>query len=109
MILRNPKNVFLLGWVDYDPNFNFTRHSEMEMNRDEFVQGIRAKLINSRTLTIDGYRVLEFTAETVEKIYKSRVYIIGRRPYQIVIGSPRGEDDSVNVNRFFNSFKISPN
>jgi len=109
MTLRNPKNVFLIGWVDYDPDFNFTRHSEMEMNRDQFVKGISATLIDSRTVTIDGYRVLEFTAETAEKIFKSRVYIIGRRPYQIVIGSPKGEEDSVNVNRFLNSFKISAN
>ncbi len=33
--------------------------------------------------------------------------MVGRRPYQIVIGSPKGMDDSANVNRFFNSFKVS--
>ena len=34
--------------------------------------------------------------------------MVGRRPYQIVIGSPKGQDDSANVKRFFNSFKVSP-
>jgi hypothetical protein len=56
---------------------------------------------------IDGYSAIEFTAETGDRIFKSRVYMVGRRPYQIAIGSPRGQDDSVNVNRFFNSFKVS--
>jgi hypothetical protein len=80
----------------------------MEMNRDNFVQGVRATLVDSRAVTVDGFRVIEFTAETAERIYKSRIYIVGRRPYQIVIGSLKGEDDSVSVNRFLNSFKVNP-
>jgi len=106
-ILKDPKNVFLIGWVDYDPSFNFNRQTEMEMNRDNFVRGINATLLTSRAVTIDGYPAIEFTAETSQRIFKSRVYMVGRRPYQIVIGSPRDEDDSVTVNRFFNSFKVS--
>lgn len=108
-ILRQEPNVFLIGWVDYDPNFNFDVHAELEMNRDNFVKGLQATLLTTQTRTISGYLVIEFTAETAEKIFSSRVYMVGRRPYQIVIGSPKGVDDSVNINRFFNSFKVSPN
>jgi hypothetical protein len=32
--------------------------------------------------------------------------MVGRRPYQIVIGSPKGYDDTASVNRFFKSFKV---
>ena len=106
-IVRNKPNVYLIGWVDYDPSFNFNRQAELEANRDNFVKGISAKLINSRPTVIDGYSAIEFTAETDELVFKSRVYMVGRRPYQIVIGSPKGQDDTANVNRFFNSFKIS--
>jgi hypothetical protein len=35
--------------------------------------------------------------------------MVGRRPYQLVIGSPKGSDDSVIINRFFNSFKVTVN
>lgn len=108
-ILRQGKNVFLIGYVDYDPSFNFDRHAELEANRDQFVKNLNAKLLTSRHLKIDGYSALEFTADTPERIFNSRVYMVGRRPYQIVIGSPRGVDDSINVNRFFNSFKVSLN
>ena len=103
------KRVFLVGWVDYQPTFNFDRQSEMEANRDNFVNGVRGRLVSSRPVILDGYRALEFTAENDEKIYKSRVYMVGRRPYQIVIGLPKGQDDAAMVNRFFNSFKISVN
>jgi hypothetical protein len=107
-ILRHPQNVFLIGWVDYSPSFNFNRQAELEMNRDNFVKGVNARLLNSRAVVIDGYNSLEFTAETADQIFKSRVYMVGRRPYQMVIGSPKGAEDTVTVNRFFNSFKVTP-
>lgn len=107
-ILRNDRNVYLIGYVDYDPSFNFNRQTEMEMNRDNFIKGIGATLLTTRSLRIDGYSVIEFTAEGPQRVFTSRVYMVGRRPYQIVIGSPKGVDDSVNINRFFNSFKVAP-
>ena len=106
-VVRDTTSVYLIGWVDYNPNFNFNRQAELEANRDNFVKGINAKLLNSRPTIIDSYSAIEFTAETAERIFKSRVFIVGRRPYQIVIGSPKGIDDSANVERFFNSFKVS--
>ena len=107
-IVRDTTSVYLIGWVDYDPGFNFNRQSEMEANRDNFVKGINAKLLTTRSLRIDGYPALEFTAETADRLFTSRVYMVGRRPYQIVIGSPKNLDDSTNLNRFFSSFKVRP-
>ncbi len=107
-IVRDTTSVYLIGWVDYDPNFNFNSQSELEANRDQFVKGLNAKLLSTRSLRIDGYQALEFSAETADLIFKSRVYMVGRRPYQIVIGSPKDHDDSVTLNRFFSSFKVRP-
>lgn len=105
-IVKDEVSVYLIGWVDYDPSFNFNRQAELEANRDNFVKGINATLISTHPTVIDGYSALEFTAETADRIFKSRVYMVGRRPYQIVIGSPKGQDDSTQVSRFFNSFKV---
>jgi len=107
-VVRDTKNVYLIGWVDYDPSFNFNRQAELEANRDNFVKGITATLIGSRALVLDGYSALEFTAETADRTFRSRVYMVGRRPYQIVIGSPKDEPDAAATNRFFSSFKVSP-
>lgn len=106
-IVRDTTSVYLIGYVDYDPSFNFNRQAELEANRDNFVKGINARLISTRPTVIDGYSALEFTAETEDRTFKSRVYMVGRRPYQIVIGSPKGMDDTASVTRFFNSFKVS--
>jgi len=106
-VVRDTQSVYLIGWVDYDPSFNFNRQAELEANRDNFVKGISATLVNTRPTVIDGYSGLEFTAETADRTFKSRVFLVGRRPYQIVIGSPKGFDDTALTNRFFNSFKVS--
>ena len=105
-VVRDEVSVYLIGWVDYDKSFNFNRQAELEANRDNFVKGIKATLISTRPTVIDGYSALEFTAETEDRIFKSRVYMVGRRPYQIVIGTPKGQDDTASTNRFFNSFKV---
>lgn len=107
-IVRDEKNVYLIGWVDYDPSFNFNRQAELEANRDNFVKGINATLVSTRATTIDNYPVIEFSADTADRTFKSRVFMVGRRPYQIVIGSPKDDPDAVATNRFFNSFKVSP-
>ena len=106
-VVKDTTSVYLIGWVDYDPSFNFNRQAELEANRDNFVKGLKATLISTRPTVIDGYSALEFTAETADRIFKSRVYMVGRRPYQIVIGSPKGMDDTALVNRFFSSFKVT--
>lgn len=107
-VVRDTQNVYLIGWVDYDPSFNFNKQSELAANRDNFVKGIKATLVSTRPLTIDGYQALEFVAETGDRIFKSRVYMVGRRPYQIVIGYPKEQDDQLTIDRFFNSFKVKP-
>ena len=106
-VVRDTKNVYLIGWVDYDPSFNFNRQAELEANRDNFVKGINATLVSTRALVLDGYSALEFSAETADRTFKSRVYMVGRRPYQIVIGTPKDDPDAVLTSRFFGSFKVS--
>jgi len=106
-IVRDTTSVYLIGWVDYDPSFNFNRQAELEANRDNFVKGISATLVSTRPTVVDGYSGLDFTAETADRIFKSRVFLVGRRPYQIVIGSPKGFDDTALTDRFFSSFKVS--
>ena len=106
-IAREPSYVYLIGWVDYDPSFNFNRQKELEANRDNFVKGVKATLTSTQSLKIDGFPVIEFTADTAERTFHSRVYMVGRRPYQIVIGYPKGQSELAPIARFFDSFKVS--
>jgi len=103
---KGMKSVFLVGWVDYDPKFNFNISGEMNLNRDNFIKGVKATLVNNKNVTLDGYQAIEFTAKTADTLFKSRVYMVGRRPYQLVSATAIGVDDSINIDRFFNSFKV---
>ena len=106
-ITREQNIVYLIGWVDYDPSFNFNRQKELEANRDNFVKGVKATLTSTQSMRVDSYPVIEFTADTIERTFHSRVYMVGRRPYQIVIGYPKGQADQAPIAKFFNSFKVS--
>jgi hypothetical protein len=106
-ITREPSYVYLIGWVDYDPSFNFNRQKELEANRDNFVKGVKATLTSSQSMQVDGFPVVEFTCDTTERTFHSRVFMVGRRPYQIVIGYPKGQSEIAPIAKFFNSFKVS--
>ena len=106
-ILRDATNIYLLGFVDYDPSFNFNRRAELEANRDNFIKGVKATLVSTQDRVVDGYSTIEFVAETADRVFTSRVMMVGRRPYQIAFVSNKGVDDSVKRDRFFNSFKIA--
>jgi hypothetical protein len=104
-IVRDTTSVYLIGWVDYDPSFNFNRQAELEANRDNFVKGIKCNTAEHSPTVIDGYHGDRVYGRDCDRIFKSRVYMVGRRPYQIVIGSPKGQDDAL-VSRFFSSFQL---
>jgi hypothetical protein len=104
--VRGAKSVFLIGWVDYDPSFKFDPTLELEANRDNFIRGINATLITNQNLRYEGYQTLEFTAETTERTFRSRAYMVGRRPFLFVSSTPKAVDDQFNVNRFFSSLKF---
>jgi len=101
------ETVFVVGWVDYDKKFKVVAQNELNANRDNFIKQIKGTLVSSKDTTFDGHQSLEFTAETGNTIYRSRVLIVGRRPYQVTTGTTKGIDDSANITRFFESFKIT--
>jgi len=41
--------------------------------------------------------------------FRGRFYLLGNRAYQLAVVIFRGQDDSDNVNRFFDSFTFSSN
>ena len=55
-----------------------------------------------------GFKGLEFTATSGSFYWTSKVFIVGRRPYQLLAGSNTGHV-SENENKFYNSFSISGN
>ena len=96
---------YIFGYTDYDPSFNFGIQAEINANRDNLLKGIKATLIGETAVTVAGSKGIEFTAETENGMFfTSRVFIIGRRPYQLATATKKGADQT-NAKKFLTSFE----
>ena len=101
------REIYMVGWVDYDPKFIFGLQAELDANRDNFVKNAKATLLSTTPIKLDTHPGIEFKAEIKGKAdIVSRVYIVGRRPYQLIMVTPAGRDSSANRERFFSSFRL---
>jgi hypothetical protein len=99
--------IYMAGYGDYAPRIHLDPVGELVANRDNFLKGLNARLIESKNISLDGHAGLEFTGESSDNFFKSRVYLIGNRVYQIAVAIDSSKDDSANINRFFNSFAFT--
>jgi hypothetical protein len=106
---RGNGQIFLVGWVDYDPKFTFDPQKELEANRDNFIKGVKGRLTGATTpIKLGTYNGIEFTAESEQANFRSRVYIVGKRPYQLIAVTMKGAAESPETARFFSSFALTP-
>lgn len=98
--------MYLAGWVDYHRSFHFEDLKELEANRDNFIKGMKGTLKSSSAITYKNYPALEFEGSNENHTFRSRVYIVGVRPYMIIVIYPNGRDSSQNIRKFFSSFDI---
>jgi hypothetical protein len=100
--------LFMAAWVDYDPKFNFDAQKELDLNRDNFVKGVQGTLGSTTRITFKDNPGIEFDGTASNFSFKSRVYIVGRRPYMLIAVFPVGGEGSPNINKFFSSFELAP-
>ena len=105
-ISKASPELYLVGWVDYDPKFNFDPVKELEANRDNLVKTVNGKLLTSKKITLSGYQGLEFTGESARIAFKSQVFIVGKRPYLLCYVFPPGKESVPNGAKFFSSFHL---
>lgn len=100
--------MYIAGWVDYDRRFNFDAQKELELNRDNFVKGVNGKLRTTSDIAMGDYPGIEFTGTYQSSSFKSRVFIVGKRPYLLIASFPTGKDNPQNISRFLSSFVVTP-
>jgi len=97
---------YIASYSDYLPG-KLDPASALIANRDKFNKSLQATLSSNREITIDGHTGIEFTSETPAANVKSQLFLIGNRMYQTVAFVFRDVDETRNVNRFFDSFKLT--
>ena len=105
--ITTDKAIYLVGYGDYVTNIKLNVSGELVANRDNFLKALDAKLIESKEISMDGHTGLEFTGESEQASFKSRVYLFGNRIHQIGVAVFKGKDDTANVDRFFGSFSFT--
>ena len=107
-ILRTARATYFVGYADYDPKFNFDVRAEINANRDNFMKSFKeGKILAEKEKAIEGSAGIEFTAElNPTTSMTSRVFVIGRRPYQIAVITPKGSEQADSV-KFLDSFKVT--
>ncbi|HEX3559246.1 MAG TPA: hypothetical protein VHU19_08575 [Pyrinomonadaceae bacterium] len=103
---KTDKGLFMAGWVDYAPSVRLDVPGELAANRDNFVKGLNARVTSEHPITLGDSPGIEFIAESADATFKSRVYVVGQRPYMIIAATFNGMDDAANVERFLASFQV---
>jgi hypothetical protein len=101
------RDIYLVGYGDYAPNIHLDVQGELKANRDNFLRALNAALTGSTNIELEGRPGIEFTGETPDRYFKSRVYFFGNRVHQIAVAFPKGEVDSAKIDRFFASFAFT--
>ena len=105
-IARGDGEIYGAGWVDYQAGYRFDPKKELELNRDNFVKGVKANLTGSKDITLGAYQGFEFTAQTDEMFFKSQVFIVGLRPYMLI--HVFKTENAPTSKKFFSSFHVAP-
>ena len=105
--ITTDKAIYLAGYGDYAPSIKLSVDAELTANRDKFLKGLNATLVASKQIALDGRPGLEFTGESEQASFKSRVYLSGNRVYQIAVAVIKGKTDPDNLDRFFASFVLA--
>jgi hypothetical protein len=105
-ISTSGNDIFMVGWVDYDSSFKFDTRAELLANRDNFAKALNAEIYETKDTSFKGHSGIEFTAGVSGLFIDSRVYIIGRRPYQIIAISKTGKS-SPELQKFYASFSLN--
>lgn len=100
------RTIYMVGWVDYSPTLRFDVQKEIASNRDNFATGIKGKVMSETPYNFGTHAGTDFVTETDTATARSRVFIVGRRPYMVTVVSSKGRDNSANIERFFSSFQL---
>ena len=98
--------VYIASYSDYVPG-KLNPKTALAANRDKFNKSLYATLKTSREITLDGHTGLEFTSETPAAEVKSQLFLVGNRIFQTAAFVFKDVDETRNVNRFFESFKLT--
>lgn len=101
--------IYAANFSEYISPVTVPADERLKTERDSFNKGIKADLVNSRSITQDDLQGLEFTSETSGATVRGKVFLKGQRVFMIVGLVPKDVDQKKALQTFLDSLTFSEN
>jgi hypothetical protein len=102
---------FMLSYADY-PNEATVAEQEAVLDGviSGVLKGLKAELVSQTKVTLKGYPGREMRAtrmvEGSQMVFSWKVFLVGRRLYQLGVGTSKADAESPDIQKFFTSFQL---
>ncbi|MCA1558386.1 MAG: hypothetical protein LC731_07600 [Acidobacteria bacterium] len=98
------KGIFVVAYADYSV---CDAKRELDANRDSFLRGMKATLVSESDIKLQDNPGREIKAVRDNLSIRSRIYLVGRRYYQIMAITPATLPANLEADKFFASFELT--
>ena len=104
---------FLVSYGDYPSAPADLNDAESVLNgvRDGIVNGSTSELVSEKKISLYSYPGREIVTKKATQgdviVFKWRIYLVGRRLYQIAVGTTQKDAEMPDVNKFLTSFDLN--
>lgn len=103
--VRTPGLIYIFGWTEYNQKMDV--EGEIDADRDNFVKGMKGKLLDETRISQGGVSGRDFTGENAETFFISRVFVSGSRAWQSAVLVRTGTDDTRAAMKFLYSLQLT--
>lgn len=101
---RAAGGVFVVSYADYPVG---EAKRELDANRDSFLKGMKATLVSESDIKLQDNPGRDIKAERDQLSIKSRMYLVGKRYYQLVAITPATLPGNIEADKFLTSFELA--
>jgi len=105
------KGAYMVAWVEYAPSMRLNVQGELAANRDNLLKPFKGTVLSQTTISLEGNPGIEFTADVevngAPAYVKSRVYVVGSRPYMLAALFFKGQEDYRGIDKFLTSLELT--
>ena len=108
----NKTGSFMLSYADYPNAATSPEHEQIVLDkvRDGVLKGTQAALVSETKITLKGYPGREMrakrTIEGTEMIFSWRLFLVGKRLYQLAVATTEADSQSPEIKKFLLSFEL---
>jgi hypothetical protein len=97
------QGLFIVAYADYRIG---DVKRELDANRDSFLKGMQATLVSESDIKLQENPGREIRAARDKLSIRSRIYLVGKRYYQVVAITPATLPASLEADKFLTSFEL---